>query len=206
MWQIIGSWAAGAVVAVVVGLVTSLEPVYTTLVGWDVGAVVYLVLVWRVNRRMTGETTAQIAVREDPTRPVTDVVLLVASIGSLGTVVAAVVQAGHSSGGREVVLVLLGVTSVAASWCVVHTLFATTYARAYYTDEDGGVDFNGHRTPAWTDFAYLAFTIGMTYQVSDTALQTSGFRRIALRHALLSYLFGTVIIAITINLVAGLGK
>jgi uncharacterized membrane protein len=58
----------------------------------------------------------------------------------------------------------------------------------------------------WTDFAYLSFTIGMTFQVSDTDLQTSVLRRLALRQMLISYLFGAVIIAITINLVAGLGK
>jgi len=56
----------------------------------------------------------------------------------------------------------------------------------------------------WSDFAYLAFTIGMTFQVSDTDLQTSALRRIALRHMLVSYLFGAVIIAVTINLLAGL--
>ena len=65
---------------------------------------------------------------------------------------------------------------------------------------------NNDERPCFSDFAYLAFTIGMTYQVSDTDLTTKGFRRLALRHALLSYLFGTVIIAATINLVAGLVK
>jgi uncharacterized membrane protein len=78
------------------------------------------------------------------------------------------------------------------------------YARQYYTDEDGGIDFNSDEPPVWTDFAYVAFTIGMTFQVSDTDLQTPALRRLALRQMLISYLFGAVIIAITINLVAGL--
>jgi uncharacterized membrane protein len=68
------------------------------------------------------------------------------------------------------------------------------------------VDFNEDDAPDYRDFAYLAFTIGMTFQVSDTTLQTSEIRRTALRHALLSYVFGAVVIATTINLVAGLGK
>jgi len=88
----------------------------------------------------------------------------------------------------------------------VHTLFTTTYARAYFSADDGGIAFNMDRTPVWSDFAYLAFTVGMTFQVSDTDLQTSLLRRIALRHMLISYLFGAVIIAVTINLVAGLTK
>jgi uncharacterized membrane protein len=74
----------------------------------------------------------------------------------------------------------------------------------YY--EDGGVDFNERAPPCYTDFAYLAFTIGMTFQVSDTDLQTREFRRVALCHALLSFVFGTGILATTINLVASLSS
>ena len=68
----------------------------------------------------------------------------------------------------------------------------------------GGVDFNEDRRPRYSDFAYLAFTIGMTFQVSDTDLTSKAMRTTALRHALLSYVFGTAIIATTINLIAGL--
>jgi uncharacterized membrane protein len=80
------------------------------------------------------------------------------------------------------------------------------YARLYYADPVGGVDFNEDVRPDFSDFAYLAFTIGMTYQVSDTDLTNRRIRRTALRHALLSFLFGTVIVAMTINIVAGLLK
>jgi uncharacterized membrane protein len=75
-----------------------------------------------------------------------------------------------------------------------------------YEGKPSGVDFNEDALPCYTDFAYLALTIGMTYQVSDTNLQTTGIRRTALRHAILSYGFGALIIATTINLIAGLGK
>ena len=80
------------------------------------------------------------------------------------------------------------------------------YARLYFDGTPGGVDFGDTDAPRYTDFAYLAFTLGMTYQVSDTTLQTSPFRVLALRQALLSYLFGAVILAATINLVAGLAN
>ena len=93
-----------------------------------------------------------------------------------------------------------------ASWAVIHTVFALRYARIYYTGPDGGANFHQEEPPCYSDFAYLAFTIGMTYQVSDTELNTKGFRRNVLRHSLLSYLFGTVIVALTINLVAGLSR
>jgi uncharacterized membrane protein len=99
-----------------------------------------------------------------------------------------------------------GIGAIICSWGVVHTVFTLRYAGLSYTGPDGGVDFNETEKPVYADFAYLAFTIGMTYQVSDTALTAKAFRHTALRHALLSYLLGTVIIAATINLAAGLAK
>jgi uncharacterized membrane protein len=98
----------------------------------------------------------------------------------------------------------LGIISVLLSWTVIHTVFTSRYARLYYTGEDGGVEFHETEPPRYTDFAYLSFTVGMTFQVADTDLTSKAMRATVLRHALLSYLFGTVIIAATINLLAGL--
>jgi len=88
----------------------------------------------------------------------------------------------------------------------VHTIYTLRYALLFYTAPIGGVDFKEHGLPSYADFAYLSLTLGMTFQVSDTDLNTRAFRKTALRHALLSYLFGTIIVATTINLIAGLGK
>jgi len=98
------------------------------------------------------------------------------------------------------------VISAALSRAIVHTVYMLRYPRLHYTGPDRGVDFNEPDPPTYTDFAYLAFTIGMTFQVSDTPLRTKEFRRTALRHGLLSYLFGTGILATAINLVAGLSS
>jgi uncharacterized membrane protein len=89
---------------------------------------------------------------------------------------------------------------------VVHTVFTARYARLYYTGEDGGVDFHEEARPSYSDFAYLAFTVGATFQVSDTDISSNEIRRTVLRHSLLSYLFGAIIIAATVNLLAGLAK
>lgn len=70
--------------------------------------------------------------------------------------------------------------------------------------DDGGVDFNDEKKPSYTDFAYMAFTIGMAYAVSDTALKSHSIRMAALWHAIASYVLGAVILAATINLVSGL--
>jgi uncharacterized membrane protein len=80
------------------------------------------------------------------------------------------------------------------------------YALLYYAYPEGGIDFNQQERPSYRDFAYLALTVGMTFQVSDTDLQTSQIRATTLRHALLSFLFGAVILASAINLIAGLGS
>ena len=110
-------------------------------------------------------------------------------------------------GATRLLVAGLGVASVSVSWFVVHTLFMLHYALLYYderTERVGGVDFNQHEPPRYTDFAYLAFTIGMTFQVSDTQLTTHPLRATALRHALLSFLFGSVILGATVNLIVSL--
>ena len=87
------------------------------------------------------------------------------------------------------------------SWVAIHTVFTLRYAQLYYSGTPGAIDFNQPEPPAYADFAYHAFTMGMAFQVSDTDLQTRKIRATALRQALLSYLFGVVIVAMTINLI-----
>ena len=103
-------------------------------------------------------------------------------------------------------LASLAVVSVAVSWLSVHTIFTLRYALLYYTQPVGGIGFNQQQPPDYRDFAYVALTLGMTFQVSDTELQDSDIRATALRHALLSYLFGAVILAAAVNLIAGLSS
>lgn len=125
---------------------------------------------------------------------------------SLGAVGFFLLQASSAKGSTQDLLAGVGVATVILSWLVVHSVFTLRYAMLYYTGKDGGVSFNQSAPPRYSDFAYLAFTLGMTFQVSDTDIQTPAIRATALRHALLSYLFGAVILATTINLVAGLAS
>lgn len=196
--------ACGVVAAVVVGLLYrfSIAP----LTGFDVAALIYLLAVWLRIWSLDAEETAAHAAREDPTRATADLVLLAASVVSLAAVVVLLLRS-HSSGGTvQSVEVGIAAVSVVMAWLVVHTLFTLKYARLYYRpgDNEQGVDFENAVRPPYTDFAYLSFTIGMTFQVSDTDLQSAEFRALALRHALLSYLFGAIILASMINLVASL--
>jgi uncharacterized membrane protein len=176
------------------------------LSGWDIAALLFVSWMWRSLWPLDAVDTAKQAKRENPRRAPADALLLSASVTSLIAVGLVLVRAGNSNDLSKALLVGLSVASIVLAWSVVHTVYTLRYAKLYYEGGPGGVDFNAEGAPCYIDFAYLALTIGMTFQVSDTNLKTTSVRRTALRHALLSYAFGTLIIATTINLVAGLTK
>jgi uncharacterized membrane protein len=180
------------------------NPAPALLAGWDVAALLYLILVLGAVYRMNPEVTARMASREDPSTPVAEIVVVVASVAALVAVGFALVRAGETTGTAKVMLIGLGTVSVVLSWLVVHTVYSLRYARSYYGEPTGGIEFNEQDLPAYLDFAYFSFTIGMTFQVSDTNITTKSIRRLALHHALLSYLFGAVILATAINIFASL--
>jgi uncharacterized membrane protein len=97
--------------------------------------------------------------------------VLIASVASLITVGIVLAEAQNAQGAARLLLVALGVASVVVAWLVVHTIFALRYAELYYSDKPGGVEFDGTPEPSYQDFAYLAFTLGMTFQVSDNGAQ-----------------------------------
>jgi uncharacterized membrane protein len=169
----------------------------------DVAALVFVVWVWVTVPRDDPVATARIARTEDASRAAAEAVLIAAGAGSLVAVAFTLGQAGDAGPPDRGLLTALALGSVALAWTSVHTVFVLRYARLYYSPPTGGIDFHGE-SPAYLDFAYLALTIGMTFQVSDTDLTGKRVRRIALHHALLSYVFGTGIVAITVSSVAAL--
>ena len=195
--------AGGLAVAVAVAVLG--WPTLAPLIGWDVAGVIYLAWVWRAIWRLDAAATARLAVREDPGRALADALLLAASAASLLAVFVVLATAAARHRAAADVRVFMVLISVLVSWAVVHTIYTTRYARLYYTGPDGGINFHQAEPPRYSDFAYTAFTIGMTFQVSDTDLGDAELRANVLRHSLLSYFFGVVIIAGTINLIAGVG-
>jgi uncharacterized membrane protein len=176
------------------------------VIGWAAACLTYLVWVWGLVGRFDGERTRSHAKAEDPARGVSELLLTLCILGSLFIVGLTLIEASREEGVAADVLAGLAVVSVALSWFFVHTLFMLRYAVLYYNgDEEGGIDFNQKAPPDYLDFAYLSFDLGMTFQVSDTTVTSSTIRHLVLRHCLLSYLFGSVILATLINLVAGLG-
>jgi uncharacterized membrane protein len=120
-------------------------------------------------------------------------------------VIAALHRAATATVHLELVLTAAALIVVVLSWLVVNTVFVLRYAHLYYGGPNaGGVEFPGGHAPCYRDFAYLGFTVGMTFQVSDTTISDSTIRATVLRHALLAFLFNVAIIATTINVIARL--
>ena len=201
--RIVTMLAAGTIAAIVTGSLWSWQ--FAATVGWAVAALVYTASVLAATLRFDAAQTKAHANREDPERGVGDTLVLLLSVASLVSVGFVLVAASDAQGSTRAATAALAVVSVALSWVLLHTLYALRYARLYYSGGSGaGIDFNQTEDPRYTDFAYLSFTLGMTYQVSDTSITTHTIRSAALGHALLSFLFGSVILASTINLIAGL--
>ena len=174
-------------------------------IGWSVAALLYSAWVWIAIRGLDPAQTASHASREEPSRSVADGLVLLLGVASLASVAFVLIPAASADGLERGLLAVLALISVALSWTLLHTLFTLRYARLYYR-HGGGIDFNQQEKPRYSDFAYFAFTLGMTFQVSDTNIGNHVIRATVLRHSLLSFVFGTVILATTINLVAGLGS
>jgi len=187
--------------AVAVGLLKSWS--YAPAMGWAAACATYLVWVWSIIGSLHAGATAAHARRDDPGRAASDALVLAATIASFGGVALILLDAAGTEGVEKSAIIALALGSVALSWFLVHTLFALRYASIYYRDR-AGVDFNEDSQPRYLDFAYLSFTVGMCFQVSDTNLKTDAIRGTVLRHALLSYLLGAIVLATTINLVSGL--
>jgi uncharacterized membrane protein len=198
----IGLTAGGGLLAFGVAMVVSPWQV-AALIGWDVTAVAWVVWVGLGVLGKDSVGTRQLATAEDGSRAAADAFLVSACLASLVGVLFALVKASQEKGSGHVLITAVAAGTVVVSWAAIHTLFALRYARLYYA-EGGGIDFHDDRMADYGDFAYVAFTLGMTYQVSDTDLKSKAIRMTALRHALLSYLFGTVVVAMTINVVAGI--
>lgn len=190
----IGIVVAGSFVAI------TNQWVHALLLGWDVTTLVLLFIIVTDMRGVTAKETARIAQRDDMNHSLMDVITLLASTASIGAVVFLL-----SSPSKSLTHIGFGLLSIVLSWAIVHMVYALRYAAMYYRNGEKGIDF-GPESPRFSDFLYLAYTLGMTYQVSDTNFTNSAFRRVALGHVLLSFLFGVAILAITINFLASLSQ
>ena len=194
-------------IGVVGGLVVALLglPELLPLVSWTIAAAVALTWVWRTSWPQDPQGTKRLAEEESQSRS-TDTAVLIAAVASLAAVAEALVRSSGNQDPSAITLVILSIVAAILSWALVNTVFALKYARLYYVDEDGGIDFRQGQPPTYSDFAYMAFTVGMAYAMAETEPENTHIRKVVLGHALLSYAFGTGILAVAINLVTNLGQ
>ncbi|MEU6578983.1 DUF1345 domain-containing protein [Streptomyces sp. NPDC046805] len=197
--RLAGSVVLGAVAGAIVGALQGAQ--LGVFVGIAAAETLFVLAGWVVLWPMDSAATRHNARRED-FRPLTDELVVVAAAvcGLIGIVT--LLLLGKSGIGH--VAAAVSVVGVFMAWASLHLMYATRYAFLYYSEAAPGIDFNSDIPPAYRDFFYFSYDLGMTYQVSDTAVSSPTIRSVVLRHSLLSYLFGTSILATTINLVTGI--
>ncbi|HEY3506033.1 MAG TPA: DUF1345 domain-containing protein [Actinocatenispora sp.] len=197
--RLAGALAGGIVAGVIVGELVDVP--LGIISGVAVTQALFVVAGWLVLWPMNATATARNARRED-FRPVVEeiVVVVVALCGLVGIVV--LLLAANTTDSHAAAATALG--GVFMAWAALHLMYASRYAFLYHRVSGGGIDFNSDRSPAYRDFLYFSYNLGMTYQVSDTSVGDPTIRAVVLRHCLLSYVFGTSILATAINLVVGI--
>ncbi len=177
------------------------------LAGWDAAALLLVVLAWSVIARATAKETRMRAASEDPGRHVVLGIMLVSSAISVVASIVVVQYARQLEGLARTLHMVLCLGTVLCSWLLTHTAYTLHYAHLYYRrghGGEGGLDFPGRLPPDDYDFAYYAFTVGMCFQVADVVCVSRRIRRTTLGHAVLSFFYNSVILALALNLVFGL--
>ena len=176
-----------------------------TVAAWDAGAILLLILVWRIILLASPEETARRAAAEDVGRSFVWAVVVLGSTVSLFAATVALRNVKVMAPLAERELALLCLLAVVTSWVLCHTTYTLRYAHLYYRDDGdlGGLGFPGTEMPCLLDFAYYAFTIGMCFQVSDVTVTQHRMRQATLGHALLSFVFNTIVLALALSLLFG---
>ncbi len=176
------------------------------IAGWDGAAIAMATLAWVFIARDAPARTRAWAASTDPGRLVIGGLVILASAFSLFATGYALRGARTCPVEGRPLFLALGLVAVGAAWFLTHTMYTLRYAHLYYRDgreREGGLGFPGGEHPAYIDFAYYAFTVGMCFQVSDITVTTRRLRRETLLHAMLSFAYNTVILALAINFAIG---
>jgi uncharacterized membrane protein len=198
--------AIGTGVATTVLLPSRVGTAFRAVAGWDAAALVLGALSWLLILRTDAAETRRLAAAEDPGRRAAWVIVILASVFSLFANAVVLRDVRTCAAETRDLFVGLCVTAVVAAWLLTHTAYTLRYAHLYYRDDDegeGGLSFPGDGAPAYVEFAYFAFTIGMCFQVSDVAVTSRQIRRAVLGQSLLSFAYNTAILATAVSLVVG---
>lgn len=179
--------------------------------SWDAGVVVFLALTWWMARDCPADEMRQTVLANDQGRRAILALVLLAIVASIAAIFF-LLQPEAEHGGHPRTEVAVAVLTIVCSWLLTHVMFALHYAHRFYRDNPatkekdatGGLRFPGDESPHYWDFLYFSFVIGMTSQVSDVQVTSHAMRKLVLLHGVLSFAFYTIVLAISINIVAGL--
>lgn len=176
------------------------------LLGWDCAAGVYLLTMWRLFLKADEAEVRSRAAQEDEGVPVLMLIVLAAIVASLAAVVDAMIFAKNATGGDRAFVAACAGATLVLSWLVLQSVFVLHYAHRHFGDgkSKGGIQFPGEPPSSYMDFAYLAFSVGATFQVSDNSILTAKLRRLVTAHAATAYFYNTAILALGINIIASL--
>jgi len=176
------------------------------LLGWDAAALVYLLTTWTLFLKADEAKVRSRAAQEDEGVPVLLLIVLAAIAASLGAVVDAMIAAKSASGQAKAIVTACAGATLVLSWLVLQSAFVLHYAHRHFGDGSAkpGIQFPGEQPSGYLDFAYLAFSIGATFQVSDNSILTSKLRKLVTAHAAAAYFYNTAILALGINIIASL--
>lgn len=182
------------------------------ITSWNVFSFIFLLLIWYTFASVKPRQIRAEAAVQNVGRIFVFIGSLIITAVAVSAVLEILLEKDTTQSGLSFTLVIAGI-GLLFSWILMHTLFSVRYAYLYYAnDEDtpvkhkGGLSFPNEPHPDFIDFAYYSFVIGMTFQVSDVTITDRNFRRLSLFHSLLSFAFNTIIVAMTVNIVAGLSK
>lgn len=187
------------------------NPLIETMILWIVFAFVYLITGWIIlYTRPIGEIK-KTARKDDGSKLFVFLMVLLSSFASF--VIVLLIMISKASDDNQGMFIFVSITGILLAWFMVHTLYTFHYAHMYYDNDPDdnskdaeGLEFPGEEDPDYIDFAYFAFTIGCTFQVSDVEINSKMIRRSVLWHGLLSFALNTFVVALTINMIAGLMK
>jgi uncharacterized membrane protein len=205
----------GASVALIMFFVSHrAPPAIRFILVWTSFCFTILTILWAIFLTTSASEVKVIAGKQDSSRPIIFIVVLFASVISLFAVVFIMRTLPNPKEPGYPFHVGFAILSVILSWVMIHTTYAIRYTHMYYNlmyeermtqkEHKGGLIFPNEEPPDYFDFAYFSFVIGMTWQVSDVQITSKRMRRIVLVHALLSFFYNTVILALTINIISGL--
>jgi uncharacterized membrane protein len=201
-----------AIVVYLLLLTTNLDVIIKAMIAWAVFALSYIITSCIVFFTQSSLDIRKHSKQEDGSRIYVFLLVVITSFASLFTVLLLMLSQ-NSKDTPQVIFIPVAVSAMVFSWLMVHTIFAFHYAHLYYSDDTGdstkhaeGLDFPGEKKPDYIDFVYFSFVVGMTFQVSDIDVTSRSIRRLVLLHGLLSFGLNTFVVALTINLIAGLMK